>query len=422
MKGTATTQSRRPAALHAVLTPFLLCIIGIPSGLFYMGLASSMAIGSMIVSSLALILVFILLSVSRRRLLHASYFLFFIPATIVLHLLTAAVLGPVNISRGIESLLPLCVCVSGGWAFAALFTHAHSIDLTRALKRCFVLLGVITLLGAAGWLQPPTTSQYSKSVFPFSEPSHLALVFAPFLIFSCISSTLWKRTLNLAVAFLGTALLENLTMAAACFLAATICLKPRYILLLALSLTPVLATLDLSYYSGRLVFDIDGQNLSSLVYLQGWQMLEESLVYTHGFGLGFQQLGVFGTNVTASDQINLLMGESLNLLDGGFNMTKLLSEFGILGALLLAAYLYYLIRSIRLLRRVALYGEYHPAVLIFSASCIVGYLIELLFRGTGYFTPTGILLVFALLTWRHFDKSLYNIKLIWRGAPINSNA
>ena len=420
MNVTAVTQFRRPVVLHTVLTPFLLCIIGIPSGLFYMGLASSMAIGSMAVSFLALVLAFTLKSFSRRRLLHASWLLLFFPVVVFLHLLIASVIGTVNISRGIESLLPLCVCISGGWALSTLFTHAHSVDLTKALKQCFTLLVVIAFLGVAGWLQPPTINQYGKSVFPFSEPSHLALIFAPFLIFSCISSTPWKRTLNLVAAFLGTALLENLTMAAACFLAAAICLKPRYILLLALLLTPVLATLDLSYYSGRLVFDVEGQNLSSLVYLQGWQMLEESFVYTHGFGLGFQQLGVFGTNVTAADQINLLMGESLNLLDGGFNMAKLVSEFGIFGVLLLMLYFYYLVRSVRLLRRVALYGESHPAALVFSASCIVGYLVELLLRGTGYFTPSGILLIFSLLTYRFFDKNSHDQNLMQRRALANS--
>lgn len=406
MKGAAVTRTHMSAALRAALTPLLIFTISIPSALFYIGLASSTAMGSMVVSSMALMLCFTLQKVSRRRTSQAALFLMLFVMGIALHLVAASAFGSVSLFRGIASLLPLCICMAGGWAIAAIFAQARSVDLTRAVKRSLALLGVITSLGIVGWLQPASVNQYGKPVFPFPEPSHLALILAPLLIFTCVSSKSWQRPLYLAAAFLGTAALENLTMAAACILAALICLKPRHILLLSLLLIPTIATLDLGYYSERLVFNVDSQNLSSLVYLQGWQMLIDSLERTYGFGLGFQQLGVFGTNVSASDQINLLVGDYLNLFDGGFNMAKLLSELGVFGALLLCVYTRYLVQAIRLLRRVAHYGERQPAELLFSASCIVGYLVELLLRGTGYFTPTGILLVFSFLTWSRFDRTL----------------
>lgn len=365
-----------------------------------------MATGSMLVSCLAVALSFVLLKVSRSRLLYDLEFLLVFSIGVVLHLFIASVIVSVDLTRGLTSFLPLYACVAGGWAIAALFINTSSADLTSALKRSFALLVVISLLGVIGWFQPPTTGQYGKSVFPFTEPSHLALVMTPLLIFSCITSAPWRRPFYLAAAFLCTMALENLTMAAACLIAAALCLNLRHVLILSPLLIPALSGLDFSYYTERLIFDVESQNLSSLVYLQGWQILKESLERTNGFGLGFQQLGVFGTSVTASEQINLLMGDSLNLLDGGFNMAKLLSEFGIFGMLLLSVYLYYLIRAINLLRHVAHYGERQPAVLTFSASCIVGYLVELLLRGTGYFTSTGILLVFALLTWRNHTAKL----------------
>jgi hypothetical protein len=295
-------------------------------------------------------------------------------------------------------------------------------DFTRAIKRSFFLLVMIALFGAVGWLQPHTSGQYGKPVFPFTEPSHLALILTPFLIFCCAKATQRVRLLYLAVAFLCTVALENLTMAVACFLVVILFLKLRHTLILALLLAPLLASIELNYYVERLVFDVESKNLSTLVYLQGWQMLIESLEQTHGFGLGFQQLGVFGTKVMASEQIEMLMGHSFNLLDGGFNLAKLLSEFGIFGCFFMALYLYYLIRSIHLLRRVAYYGERRPVTLVFSASCMLGYLVELLMRGTGYFTSTGILLVSALLTWRHFDKSQNDIKVSTQERPVLGNA
>lgn len=404
MRVDAFTRTHMPAAPRAALTLLLIFTICIPSTLFYIGLASSTAMGSMVVSGIALMLCFTLQKVSRRRTAQAALFLTLFVMGIALHLLVASIFSSVNLFRGIASLLPLCICIAGGWAIAAIFAQARSVDLTRAVKRSLALLGVIASLGIVGWLQPASMNQYGKPVFPFPEPSHLALILAPLLIFTCVSSKSWQRPLYLAAAFLVTAALENLTMGAVFILAALICLKSRQILLLSLLLVPAIATLDLSYYLERLVFNVDSQNLSSLVYLQGWQMLGESFERTYGFGLGFQQLGVFGTNVSASDKINLLMGVSLNLFDGGFNMVKLLSELGVFGALLLCVYIRYLVQAIRLLRRVAHYGERQPAELLFSASCIVGYLVELLLRGIGYFTPTGILLVFSLLIWRRFER------------------
>lgn len=403
MSNLAATKAYQPALLSAALTPLLISIIAIPTGLLYMGFASSMALGSMVVSCIALTMVFMFLNISMSRLLRLMLVLFCLSLFIVLHLFTTGIFGKVDVQRGLSSLFPLCFCIAGGWAVAALFSHARNDEMNRSVKRCFLFLIMIAIFGSAGVMQPTEVSRYLKPLFPFTEPSHFVLIFTPFLIYFCAKSKPWERLFYITVSLLGTALLENLTLAAATIAVAVLCLQLRYILVAAGLLLPALATLDLSYFTERLVFDIESTNLSSLAFLQGWQMLVESLVSTNGFGLGFQQMGVFGTNVTASTQLYMVHGESLNLLDGGFTMAKLLSEFGAFGGLLLVVFSYYLLRAIQLLRRTALYGELPPPVLLFAASCIVGYSIELLLRGTGYFTPTGILLVYGVLTWRNFN-------------------
>jgi hypothetical protein len=414
MSNLAVTRAHQPAALSVALTPLLVSIVTMPTALFYIGLASSMALGSMVVSCSALIIAFMVLKISGRQLSHLILFLPFLCGAIVLHLFIMAVLGMVDLQRGLASLFPLCVCISGGWAAAALFSQARNDELSRALKRCFLFLVVIAICGLADFMQPPAAVSYPKPMFPFTEPSHFVLVLTPFLIYFCVSAEPWKRLFYIAAALLGTALLENLTMAAATVAAAALCLRVRYILIITGLLVPVLASLDLTYFTQRLVFGVESTNLSSLVYLQGWQMLIESVVSTHGLGLGFQQLGVFGTNVPASAQLHILLGDSLNLLDGGFNMAKLLSEFGVFGGFLLVVFFYYALQAILLLRRTALYRERHPTALLFAAACIVGYSIELLLRGTGYFTPTGILLVYGLLTWRNYKASFWLTKRLWR--------
>lgn len=398
-----TTQARRPAAVWLALTPLLLCIVVTPPGLAFIGLASSMAMGTMIAGCFAIALTFGMLKVSSSSIVQAVQYLVLFVLGIVLHLVVAATMGQVDLSRGLVSLLPLCLCIAGGWATAELFAHVHQNKLDRTLKRVLFLLGVIALLGAAGWAQPISLGSYAKPVFPFSEPSHLAIISAPFLIFACATSRPIVRLLYLAAAFIATLTLENLTMGVVTILAAVLSIKPRYLISIALVMAPILVTLDFSYYIDRLEFNDQSQNLSALVYLQGWQLLQESLERTYGFGVGFQQLGALGTNATASNQIYLLSGESLNLLDGGFTLSKLLGEFGVFSGALLIIYLALVIRAIRLLRRVVLYGERRPIEIIFASSCIVGYLIEMLFRGVGYFTPTGMLLITAIIIWRRHE-------------------
>jgi len=400
-QATVTVMPARPVTLPAPI-PLLLCIVLLPPALTYIELASSMALGTMLSGTLAFALCLTKLPISPRRQQSAVQHLLLLVLGIALHLLLVMALGPVDLGRGLTSLLPLCLCVAGAWAFAELLYRANGAELARGLKLTLKLLGVIALLGALGWLQPSTVSYYGKPVFPFSEPSHLAMVSTPLLIYTCVSSRPAVRLLYLVAALLATALLQNLTMAAVCILTAVICLKPRYLLLLLLVLVPVLASQDLSYYADRLEFSEESQNLSALVYMQGWQLLLESWERSRGLGLGFQQLGVFGTNVPASALIDLLFGDSLNVLDGGFTLSKLLSEFGVIGVLLLLAYLACALRAVLLLRAVALRGQRHPTALVFAASCISGYVIELTLRGAGYFTPTGMLLIAALLLWhRH---------------------
>jgi hypothetical protein len=126
-------------------------------------------------------------------------------------------------------------------------------------------------------------------------------------------------------------------------------------------------------------------------------MIEESLTVTHGLGRGFQQLGLNGTAVSAADLIRAITGGELNLLDGGFNLSKLVCEFGILGALLSAWYVFVGLRAFRTLRSVVAGRQTVSGIQIFCASVILAYLLEIFLRGAGYFTPTGLLLITALM-------------------------
>jgi hypothetical protein len=417
-------------ALRVLFVPLLISIVFLPSGLPYFGLASSQSMGTMLTGGLALILALALLKLPYRRLIHAVKFLIIILLGVSLHLMMATLQESINVYRTVLSFLPLSICILGAWAIAEILVSVSEISLEKNLRRVFLLLCVVAFLGAAGLLQP-LGSTYSKSVFPFSEPSHFAIIYAPFLIFVCIRSHLLIRILSLFAGLILSLYLENLTLLVVCSLVFFLCTKVRHWVILAVSSITIMSILDFyysiagfdfnnqsttimslinpDYYIARFDFNDQSENISSLVYLQGWQLIQESLDKSYGMGLGFQQLGEFGSNVPASYQLQLLMGQAMNLKDGGFNLSKLLSEFGVFGAVLLVCYLRITISAVFLLRRVALWDKSQSASLVFAASSIVGYLIEMLFRGAGYFTPTTMLLISSIFLWRRHIRRLTHV-------------
>ena len=189
----------------------------------------------------------------------------------------------------------------------------------------------------------------------------------------------------------------------ACALAGLITLRPMHILVLLLLLVPDALSVDLSYYVTRLDFSDNNQNLSSLVFLQGWQLMDESLVVTHYIGRGFQQLGQAVTDVPPAAQlIYALLQNSLNLFDGGFNLAKVVSELGAIGVALALVFGRIVWSAIATLRAALISPRKAaeiPAARRFAAAIIVGYLIEMLVRGVGYFSPSGLLLVASLWIW-----------------------
>jgi hypothetical protein len=140
-------------------------------------------------------------------------------------------------------------------------------------------------------------------------------------------------------------------------------------------------------------FSSETQHLSSVVYVQGWQLITESVVRSGGWGLGFQQLGVQGTDVWAAVIIYELTGGYSNVLDGGFKFAKLVSELGIIGLLLTVLYLFVARRVIRELRATARNPRCSGAALTLSRCVITSYSLELFVPGSGYFPETTILLV-----------------------------
>jgi hypothetical protein len=159
------------------------------------------------------------------------------------------------------------------------------------------------------------------------------------------------------------------------------------------------ALLDLSYYGERLYLSSESSNLSTLVFLQGWENAVHNFIETHGFGVGFQQFGIAGTTGEVTQRIaRMLNGSTINLMDGGTTGSKLIGEFGIMGVLLVAAFVVAAGRGIRFIRaEQALPPARRDVRRIFFCSLIATYLFELFIRGVGYFDSGCFLALVALI-------------------------
>ncbi len=384
--------------VRATLSALLPLILFVPPLLFYFDLASSMALGT----CAAAVIVMIAFAVRRRRRpgagqtarLTIGATILLIVTIVCLHIGIASVIRPVDQLRAAMSLVPLTLTIFSGYGLGCILATARSAEIDRAVFLCFVLMCAFGLLAVAG-VAPPTSIALFKPVFPFAEPSYFALAFLPLLMYCSVSVTGGARVIVLLIG-LGMGLaVENLTLLTGWLLIAFICLRSPAIPLLLTSLGLVATQLDLSYYLDRLDFGGEVQNLSSLVYLQGWQLVGESLARSAGWGLGFQQLGVQGSDVVAADLIVAVLGDNANLLDGGFAFAKLVSEFGVLGLLLMCTYLLLAWRALRGLRLKSVGSGNHDPATTLARAVVACFLIEIFVRGSGYFSGTTLLLAAA---------------------------
>jgi hypothetical protein len=394
----------RQGRLWGLLGSVLLPVLFLPTLPLYFGVASSMALGTSVAAAIAISVAW--WKVPRGRYAAAI----FLPSVMVplavlalmVHGVGAALQGPFDFVRAGASIVPFLLLLLGGSAIARLFAAAGNSDVDRALRVDFAVMCVVGIFGVLS-IAPPTAIPRTKPVFPFTEPSHFALAFVPLLMYRCTVSKGWYRLLFLLFGFVVALLLQNLTLIIGCILIAIVTLRHPAMLIFIALLALAGAQIDSSYYVERLDLLGDTQNLSSLVYLQGWEMIGESLSNSHWWGLGFQQLGVHGTDVGAADSIQKLVDASLNQLDGSFTGAKIISEFGIFGIVLVLYWLLIAARSALAIRR----GISMSAAEMFAYCTIVSSSLDLLVRGSGYFSTSMLFLIagfwFQALRGRYTD-------------------
>ena len=296
------------------------------------------------------------------------------------------------------------------------------------------ILIIILLLLFLGWIKlffTITCCHYNlleKPVFPFSEESHYALAIG--ILSAAYISTgklFWIVFIEINMLLLSF-LFPNLTLLVFVFLNMMIALfrmNSKYFTLFML-LIPVFGILAIvgvisvsDYFSSRLNFE-DTRNVTTLVFLQSWDMAYLNLMETDGLGLGFQMLGMIETSLSEyTTRIMVIAEKNLNLLDGGLLASKIISEFGIIGCMLIVYYLFFVVRFafysnktwmiINSINNTQLIDELRKKLLVLSL--VFGFSVEVFLRGYGYFSP-GLFFVFVAIFYNIEPLENSNKRLI----------
>lgn len=325
--------------------------------------------------------------------------------------------------------------------FAAL-CFAQKLAATKTEKLLNTFFVFLVLLIIFGWLGLFGISQYgnylraAKGFPPFSEQSHYALS-AGLIAVALTFSTTKKEFLFIFLNLLAQALLlPNLTLLVFCALSAfafSLRFRSKYFIIF---LPPLLISAvwvafvfisDVDYFSNRLSFQ-DSSNVTTLVWIQGWELAHKTMQDTNGFGVGLQMLGLDQSQLTESSyKIQKLAGRVLNIEDGGFLASKVVSEIGVVGLLIVISYVLFICTFIKNMvwrsnqfKNTARDNDFFSRK-AFLGGMVFAFIVEMFLRGYGYFSP-GLFLVFSVwLSDKIQTKRLHNTLAYDRHLLVNTN-
>ncbi len=364
---------------------------------FYLGLAGSMAVGFTGAATLSLFLcllndLFTRQFVTGRQAtidVNALGIVLAFCGFAVIHAMVADAFQSLDASRFAASLVPLSLLLLGGIGLGRALASVPAQKFDRVARLSFGVLCFVMILHFTPF--QPRASEFPKSTFPFTETSHFGLAFAPVLMYMAVRSGSRAKIRWVLASFAIAVVMQSMVLMVAAVLIALACRK--LLIVAQLSIPVVILGLPfLGYFGSRLNIAGEVSNLSTLVYIQGWDQLFESLSLTHGWGVGLLQLGVHGTDSAASVLIRgLTAGADLNLTDGSFELAKLGGEFGVLGIAACAAILMLGAQCVGALRK-----EQRDPRRTFAYGVIALYSIDIIVRGTGYFTGSTLVFVAAI--------------------------
>ncbi|STL91231.1 membrane protein [Escherichia coli] len=283
------------------------------------------------------------------------------------------------------------------------------------LKRSvFYLFAFLCLIGIISILLQKTEIIHDKSMILFPETISICIGFHTYLFILFI---LYKGggVLLLYILSLGIALgIQNLTMLVgiviSVFVMKKITIRQTIVIFLgAWIFSMILSDLDISYYTSRLDFK-NTTNLSVLVYLSGIERAFLNFITSYGLGIGFQQMGVNGEVGVYQQILADLDAPMLNIYDGSFISSKLISEFGFIGAIMCIFYLFIFFRFYLRFKK----NKRYPPQYILAYSFYMCFFIPLFIRGAGYINPYVFMLFSSIFLCKYHAKIILmksNVKM-----------
>jgi hypothetical protein len=377
----------------------VLFLIALPNLILYFGLSTSLAFGTVVASVFNLFGTFcarLKLSNVIAIKLNSVTFVIFIVAAVLSHFLVASLIVQTDLERAAISVVLLVVFIFSASGFASFLANASNDEIHILVWLISVWMTIVVLNYYFGFTIPGMNASI-KPMFPFVEPSHFALSMMPFFIYMVIfSKSIVRIFLVLAVTAVALSI-QNMTLLLGCLMVVFMCMNFKHLFIYLFIAWVLTIQSDVTYFADRANIFSDNSNLSALVYLQGWQLIGESFMKTSGWGLGFQQMGVFATEVPAFFTIESILGSGLNLKDGGFLLSKFTSEFGVIGIFLILIYFKSALNAFIHLRHIALRPSNVMHSIVISYCFIIGFAFEVLIRGSGYFTPSALFALAAII-------------------------
>jgi hypothetical protein len=178
-----------------------------------------------------------------------------------------------------------------------------------------------------------------------------------------------------------------------------------------LFMAPTLARIE-----GVIAVD-EAKNISSLVYVQGWQDAWANVLRTKGLGLGFNMMGCNPLpDVPARAILANVYHIELNSEDGSMIFGKLVGEAGVIGILCFLAIIWWLVRIEIDIRKYS--SGKATAVISIQAALMFSFVATFLIRSAGYFSGGVLLLMVAIaasVRWRKNANRRVNRSLVMSG-------
>lgn len=235
----------------------------------------------------------------------------------------------------------------------------------------------------------------NNPVFPFTEPAYYALSLVPVSIIVFLKS---KNTFNVFIILIllfQAVLLPNLTLIIVSIFLLLIIYR-KYIKSLILCFIVIALFLFVlvgnnltsdNYFISRLPLVNSSNNISYLTYLQGWYEIPQAIIQSSGLGLGYRMMGT-NERTEIGEQIAVLGFPDLGRADGSFLFSRIATEFGFIGIILIGLYFLWLFKLFANISKLTIINNYK---IIFSYYISLSLFIELFIRGGDYLSPQVII-------------------------------